>query len=165
MADIYDLVQKKLSQGGGRNQFYDQTADIAMQIPQMIQNQRDAAKVSRQDSVNNLVQLMEHVNTPEGFATINSSIEKLSNESGGDSETLTTLSVLKGINRNSRENYETFKTGVDRGFEYINSDSFPTEMAEYERLDEIAAKNNFKMFFGEEEYKNKLGKILGKVLR
>ena len=71
MADIYDLVQKKLSQGGGRNQFYDQTADIAMQIPQMIQNQRDAAKVSRQDSVNNLVKLMEHVNTPEGFATIN----------------------------------------------------------------------------------------------
>ncbi len=27
------------------------------------------------------------------------------------------------------------------------------------------AKNNFKMFFSEEEYKNKLGKILGKVLR
>ena len=27
------------------------------------------------------------------------------------------------------------------------------------------ARNNFKMFFSEEEYKNKLGKILGKVLK
>ena len=39
--DIYELVQQKLAQSQpGRNQFYDPTTDIIMQIPQMIQNKR-----------------------------------------------------------------------------------------------------------------------------
>ena len=42
MADVYDLVQKKLaqSQGAGRNQFYDPVADFAMEIPKLIQGQQ-----------------------------------------------------------------------------------------------------------------------------
>ena len=42
MADVYDLVQKILAknQGSGRNQFYDPTADFAMEIPKIIQNQQ-----------------------------------------------------------------------------------------------------------------------------
>ena len=41
--DIYKLVQQALAaeQGSARNQFYDPVVDIALQIPSMIQGQKD----------------------------------------------------------------------------------------------------------------------------
>ena len=132
MADIYDLVQREFARRKGRgSQFADPISDIALQLPKMIQSERDRKNVANRDAITNIASLINSVNTPEGFANISASLDKLSKESGGDTELDTNIDILKGINKNSQQNYNTYKEGVDRGLEYIDSDSFPKEMKDY----------------------------------
>ena len=144
--DVYKLVQQQLAQGQGkgRNQFYDPTVDFAMKIPEMIQNEKDKKDVANKDSLTNIASLIDKVNTPEGFANINSSLNDLENNSDGNSEINTNIAILRGINKTSQQNYNTYKEGVDRGLEYVDSDSFPKDMKSYQNLGEIALNGGFK---------------------
>ena len=143
--DIYKLVQQQLAESQpGRNQFYDPMADIIMQIPQMIQAKKDAETVANKDALVNISSLIDKINTPEGFANISASLDTLSNESGGNVELDTNIAILQGINKTNQENYRTYKQGVDRGLEYVDSDSFPKDMKSYQNLGEIALNSGFK---------------------
>jgi virulence-associated protein VapD len=145
MADIYDLVQQGLARGRrDKSQFDDPLIDMALQIPKMIQSERDRKNVANRDAITNIASLINSVNTPEGFANISASLNKLSKESGGDTELDTNIDILKGINKNSQQNYNTYKEGIDRGLEYIDSDSFPKEMKDYQDLGQIAFNADFK---------------------
>ena len=144
--DVYKLVQQQLAQGQGkgRNQFYDPTVDFAMKIPEMIQNEKDKKDVANKDALTNIASLIDKVNTPEGFANINASLNDLESNSEGNSEINTNIAILRGINKTSQQNYNTYKEGVDRGLEYVNSDSFPKDMKSYQNLSEIALNSGFK---------------------
>ena len=59
MADIYDLVQREFARRKGRgSQFADPISDIALQLPGMIQSERDRAKVQNRDSLSDLLNLL-----------------------------------------------------------------------------------------------------------
>ena len=69
MADVYDLVQKALTQGQsrGRNQFYNPTADIVMQIPSMIRNMKDVEKTEDNVFLNDMVKVIGNSNNSQSL--------------------------------------------------------------------------------------------------
>ena len=69
MADVYDLVQKALIQGQsrGRNQFYNPTADIVMQIPSMIRNMKDVEKTEDNVFLNDMVKVIGNSNNSQSL--------------------------------------------------------------------------------------------------
>ena len=68
--DVYKLVQQALAQkqGGGRNQFYNPTSEIAMKIPQMIQNEIDARLVQDKSTLTDFQNLINSANTDSALA-------------------------------------------------------------------------------------------------
>jgi len=162
MADIYDLVQKKLaqSQGRGRNQFYDPTADIALQIPQMIQKSNDQERVRNRDALDTIVSLYDNVDTPEGMRNIMSSLDSLAAKTGNDTEMQASIGMMKGMANSWNEDFNMYKNAVDTGAELVELDTFPQDIEDYQNLDKIANDSGFdtklKYLFAEKEKINSL---------
>ena len=175
MADIYDLVQQGLAQTQyGKKKFESQKQpyqDFGLEIIKMLEGNKDRRDIANKDALTNISSLVGKVTTPEGMANINDSLDKLSNESGGNTELDTNIAILKNINQTSLENYNAYKDGIDRGLSYVDSDSFPKSMKEYQNLDQIALNAGFsnedgtgdtiKYLYGEKEkinsYMDKIG--------
>ena len=165
--DIYKLVQQQLaqSQGKGRNQFYDPTVDFAMKIPEMIQNERDAEKVQNREHLNTIASLFENVDTPDGMRNIISSVDSLSDKSGNDPEMQTSLNMMRGMANNWSQDYNMYKNAIDKGVSYVESDTFPTSIEDYQNLDKIASDAGYdtklKYLFAEKEKINSLMDNIG----
>jgi hypothetical protein len=144
MADIYDLVQRALSRNRqGASQFHDPTSEIMMELPKMIESEKNKQNVANNDALQNITSLIDKVHTPEGMANISSSLDKLSKQSGGNIELDSSIAILQGINKTSQQNYSAYARGIDRGLEYIDSDAFPQEAKDYENLGAIASNAGF----------------------
>ena len=76
--DVYKLVQQALAQkqGGGRNQFYNPTADIAMQIPSMIRNMQDVELAEDTAQIGSMEKVIQSSNN---FQSLNNA-QKMINE-------------------------------------------------------------------------------------
>ena len=80
MVDIYDLVQKSLSRNRqGASQFHDPTSEIMMQLPKMIEAEKNKQNVANRASLENIVQFGDMVNDTAGFNKLDSLLNDLQN--------------------------------------------------------------------------------------
>ena len=143
MSDIYKLVQQKLAETrGGGNVFRDPLADIAMQIPSIIQANETRNNIKHNDTLSNITSLIDTVSTPEGFRNIEKALSGLEMETD-NSDINMGISILRGVNKTSQQNYHTYKDSIDKGLEYIDSGSFPQKIEDYTSMGEIAKNANF----------------------
>ena len=78
MVDIYDLVQKSLSRNRqGASQFHDPTSEIMMQLPKMIEAEKNKQNVANRASLENIVQFGDMVNDTAGFNKLDSLLNDL----------------------------------------------------------------------------------------
>ena len=144
MADIYDLVQQGLARGRrDKSQFDDPLIDMALQIPKMIQSERDRAKVQNRDSLNTLIGMFDKLETPTGIANFQSSLNDISERASNDPELQMNIGLLKGLSNNLSDDYGTFKTAIDQGAELIESELFPQGVDDYVDLQGLAKKSGY----------------------
>lgn len=109
----------------------DTTPQLIMQALQMIQSAKDQDTIDKKNSLASLTQMLPMVQSEKGFNLIDKEIDTLLSDNSDDPMFNTQLSLVKDVVGRSRDNYKSFKEGVDESLNFFKNENLPNEYRDW----------------------------------
>ena len=143
--DIYELAKQRMAQTS-----QDTTPQLIMQGLQMVESWKDKAKVTRDNNLASLVQMIPLAGSEDNFNMIDKEIDTLLSNSGNDELYNTQLRLVKDVVKRNADNYTTFKTGVNDALDFFNNENLPNEYREWINTGDDPSLDSYIKGFGDE---------------
>ena len=144
MADVYDLARQINARRKQASQGYSTGWDnLPLQAMEIIQTREKQKKVDRREEANFLSEMFGSIDSPDGLAKWKDNVSDLRQRAGDDKNLELVLDMFDSKSSDWSDNYNKFKTAVDKGSEFINSDKFIDTEDEFVDLIQASKKANY----------------------